>query len=180
MGHQQNWSEMMTRAQSGDAAMYNRLLTEVSQYLLSYLNHKLRSANDAQDILQEILISVHNARHTYDSKYPFKPWLFTITQSRLIDFWRKNSRRVEKDALFDSDAALLLMAEAEVTTLEVSDLNKAIEKLPEQQQLILKGIKIDGKSIKDLSIELSMSESAVKVAAHRAYKSVAETLEVFL
>jgi RNA polymerase sigma-70 factor, ECF subfamily len=171
-----NWAEMMVAAQKGDAPVYNRLLTEISHYLLSYLKFKLNSQADAQDVLQEVLISIHKSRHTYDSQFAFKPWLFTITQCRLIEFWRKNSRRLEKNFLDDESTVSLLIAEAEVTRIEVNELQMAFAKLSDDQQNILKGLKFDGKSIKELAVELSMTVSAVKVAAHRAYKIIAEDL----
>lgn len=55
-----------------------------------------------------------------------------------------------------------------------------IEQLPEQQQIILKELKLNGKSIRELSLELKLSEAAVKTTAHRAYKTLSDLLEVTL
>lgn len=106
------WSQMMSMAQKGDAKMYNQLLIEVSDYLSKYLNYKLRSSQYAQDLLQEILVSIHKARHTYNAELPFKPWLMTITQSRLIDFWRKSSRSATDQSTVDVASLEALSAEA--------------------------------------------------------------------
>ena len=160
--------------------MYNTLLTEVSQYLQSYLKYKLKTEERIQDLLQEILISIHKSRHTYDANFPFKPWLFKIVQSRLIDFYRKQGRRAELNSIHDEDFLDSLSTEAEISFMEIRDFQKALDALSHDQRTILCAIKLDGKSIKEVASIMSLSESAVKVSAHRAYKALASHLGVEL
>lgn len=168
----------MAEAQKGNTVMYNQLLTEVSHYINSYLKYKLRSENAVPDILQEILISLHNARHTYNVELPFKPWLFKIVQSRLMDHFRKQKRTADASALFGDDRLLLLTAEVEVSQIEINDFNKALTSLSPDQREVLLAMKVQGKSIREIASERSMSESAVKVTAHRAYQSLFKELGV--
>jgi RNA polymerase sigma-70 factor, ECF subfamily len=174
------WEDLMVEAQKGNSKMYDTLLTEVSGYLQSYLRYKIRAEETASDLLQEILISLHRARHTYDSQLPFKPWLFKIVQSRLIDYYRKNGKRDDYKLMSDDSYMDTLCAEAEVSQLEVIAFNNAISSLSDDQRRVLCAIKFDGKSIKEVSVEFNMSVSAVKVTAHRAYKLLFEKLEVGL
>jgi RNA polymerase sigma-70 factor (ECF subfamily) len=170
------WASMMVAAQNGDGPTYNRLLREISPYLTSYLRYKLRSDTDAQDVLQDILISVHRSRHTFDGRSPFKPWLIAIAQCRLVDFWRRGSRRIEVLDFSDEDSCAEMVAEAEVSNIEIRDLQAVLARLTDQQRSIVTALKIDGKSIREIAKEFLMSESAVKVAAHRAYKFMAAEL----
>lgn len=172
------WTGLMQSAQNGDAKAYTQLLQEVSVYLKAFLASKLRTSADQQDLLQDILLSIHKARHTFDPSYPFKPWLMAIAQSRLIDFWRKNSRRLESGDGVEDSQLNALVAEADISFIELNHLRDVMNKLPEQQRLIVVALKIEGKSIRMVSSELSMSESAVKVAAHRAYQALAIELGV--
>lgn len=174
------WSELMAQAQKGNSEMYNLLLTEISTYLQSYLMYKLRNAELVQDILQESLLSVHKSRHTYDSNYPFKPWLFKIVQSRLIDFYRKQGRQVDLQDLSEDGQLENISAEADISHLEVKEFNKALASLSDDQRSILCAIKLEGKSIKEVSQLMSLSEPAVKVTAHRAYKQLFAKLGVDL
>lgn len=176
MSGKPTWEHLMVEAQKGNSKMYNQLLTEISQYLQSYLRYKLRSSDHVSDLLQEVLLSLHRARHTYDAQYPLKPWLFKIVQSRLIDHFRKNKRTADLATTLGDEDLHALSSEAEITQLEVQDFNKALAALSEEQRRILCAIKLDGKSIREISMEFSLSESAVKVTAHRAYKLLFETL----
>ena len=45
-------------------------------------------AEAVEDVVQEALITVHKARHTYDPARPFGPWFYAIVHSRLIDVLR--------------------------------------------------------------------------------------------
>src|ERR1051325_1901984 len=44
------------------------------------------------DVVQETLLTVHRARHTYDPSRPFAPWFYAIAGSRLIDVVRRERR----------------------------------------------------------------------------------------
>ncbi len=157
--------------------MYNTLLTEVSTYLKPYLRGKVASAEIANDLLQDVLLSFHRARHTYDSAYPLKPWLFKIVQSRLVDHFRKTGNRQEL-ALVDDSFFEAISAEAEISQIEVEDFKRAVASLSDDQRSILCALKLEGKSIRQVSSEMAMSEAAVKVAAHRAYARLFDLMEV--
>lgn len=178
MGEKKSWEELMVETQKGNSQMYNLLLTEVSSYLQPYLRSKLRNDEATQDVLQDVLISLHKARHTYEAQYPLKPWLFKIVQSRLIDHFRKIKRSSTFLNLNGDEDLATLTAEMEISQIEVNEFNSAIAALTEDQKSILISLKIDGKSIKDISRELSLSESAVKIIAHRAYKTLFKELGV--
>lgn len=56
---------------AGDAARYRRFLDGLSGHLRAYLRRRLpRARDDVEDILQETLLAVHNARHTYRPEQP--------------------------------------------------------------------------------------------------------------
>jgi RNA polymerase sigma-70 factor, ECF subfamily len=166
------WEALMLEAQKGNSKMYTQLLEEISAYLHPYILFKLGKEDSVSDLVQDVLISLHKARFTFDANYPLKPWLFKIVQSRLIDYYRKSKRNVECKATLEDTECLTISAEAEISQLELNELQRALGLLAQDQRDILVAIKIDGKSIKQIAKDKLMSESAVKVAAHRAYKSL--------
>ncbi len=177
MGEMKNWEQMMVEAQNGNSMAYETLLKEVSHYLTSYLRYKLGPQTDPQDILQDVLMTLHRSRHTYNSDYPFKPWLYKIVQSRLIDFFRKERRSIDYRLTYEDESCEVIRAEAEISQIEITDFKKAVEKLSADQQKVLLALKLSGKSIKEVAQDLSISESLVKVTAHRAYQSLYRYLE---
>src|SRR4051794_15009042 len=88
----------MRSAMAGDDAAYHRLLKAVTPVLRAAARRGLARAgqppDQAEDIVQEILLAVHLKRHTWDSEAPFAPWLFAIGRNKLIDMLRRRGRRV--------------------------------------------------------------------------------------
>jgi RNA polymerase sigma-70 factor (ECF subfamily) len=82
----------MKAAQDGDSEAYRELLDAVRPMVLGYVRRRLFSDQEAEDVTQETLLTVHRVRHTYEPDRPFEPWLFTIARSRLIDHLRSVKR----------------------------------------------------------------------------------------
>ena len=68
---EERWSDLMRRAQSSDNQAYEQLLSELSDFLLTYCKKYLGSWCRTDDCVQDCLLALHNARHTYDPSYPF-------------------------------------------------------------------------------------------------------------
>src|SRR5881296_410493 len=88
----------MRSAIAGDGAAYQRLLSAVAPVLRATARRGLTRAgqpvDQAEDIVQDILLAVHLKRHTWDADAPFAPWLFAIARNKLIDSLRRRGRRV--------------------------------------------------------------------------------------
>lgn len=83
------WSRAMVAAQAGDSAAYRTLLGELDLVLRSYLPRLLGESSLLEDAVQEALIAVHKARHTYDPRRPFRPWFLAIARHKAIDQLRR-------------------------------------------------------------------------------------------
>jgi RNA polymerase sigma-70 factor (ECF subfamily) len=167
-----NWARLMTLAQAGDEQAYRRLLREIGSYVKAIVRRKLDDPAQADDVTQDILLAVHKARHTYDCTRPFVPWLHAILRFRLTDQLRKiYSGRKFEDLDLNSTYGETF---SEVRTNEEIDgaLILALDSLPEKQKMLVKMLKLDGLSVKEASKALGMTESALKVSAHRAYKAM--------
>src|ERR1700755_371114 len=88
----------MRSAIAGDDAAYHRLLKAVPPVLRAAARRGLARAgqpvDQAEDIVQDILLTVHLKRHTWDVEAPFAPWLFAIARNQLIDALRRRGRRI--------------------------------------------------------------------------------------
>ena len=82
----------MARAQEGDAAAYRRVLAAIAPYLRALAARYHREPQDVEDSVQDILLTIHMIRHTYDPKRPFKPWLVAIGRRRIFDRLRGQGR----------------------------------------------------------------------------------------
>ena len=92
-----DWSILMAGAQSGDREAYRRLLEEITPYLRAQAARRHRDTGDAEDAVQDILLTLHAVRHTYDPNRPFGPWLLAIANHRLIDRLRRQRRQRSRE-----------------------------------------------------------------------------------
>jgi len=172
-----NLEALMQLALTGDQRAYASLLQQTSCLLRPYLARRLSLADEVDDLLQEILISIHKARHTYDGNRPYKPWAYAIAKFRLSDFLRAHYADQLQHALdFDELEEILPEAVTE-TGISYESIHAELQKLPEKQAAILAMMHRDGYTAKEVAARMTMNESAVKVAAHRAYKVLRKMLE---
>lgn len=169
--------EKMHFAQQGDKKIYAELLNDITTLVRGYLFKKINTPEDVEDVLQEILISIHNARHTYQSSRPLKPWIFAITKFRLTDHLRKIYRNKSREMVNIDEIEFSLTTNVTNDTDNYEELYKALKELPDKQRKIVELMKIEGYTAKEVAEKLDMTESAVKVSAHRSYKQLKTLLE---
>ena len=173
-----DWSILMARAQSGDRDAYRRLLGEITPYLRTLAARRHRDPSDAEDAVQDILLTVHAVRHTYDPTRPFGPWLVAIANHRSIDRLRREGRlRSRETALMPEHETF----PANQTNLydKASDrrnLQEAVEKLPAAQRQAIRLLKLEERSLKEAAAMSGMTVASLKVATHRALKSLRKIL----
>ena len=164
------FAELLRAGNSGDQASYHHFLNEISPQLRRMIHMKV-PASDVEDVLQEVLISVHKARHTYDGKRPIMPWLAAITHFRVTDYLRKHYAAMKHQTVDIEDMKEFL---ADVTQGDTAPegIEELLKDVPEKQKRILIMMHVEGFTARQVGEKLNMNESAVKVAAHRALKKI--------
>ena len=169
------WKELMVEAQGGNAASYRQLLSEIAPFIQRILLKTLARKDHAEDIVQEVLISVHKAMSTYDPSRPFMPWLMAIVNFRRTDYLRSHY------ATRDNLSAPLEDIDLENVTFdhhegEYKDIERALTSLGPRQREVFDLVKMKGYSAKEVSEKTGMSVSAVKVSVHRSLQKLKEKL----
>ena len=165
-------ARLMAASQGGDKQAYTVLLSEVQLWLERYFRRRSAPAM-LDDLVQDVMLAVHNKRATWDSSRPFLPWLAAIARYRWIDHLRKVYRS-EEDALEDHDAPEDSEEEA---VLALLSLERMFGNIPDKQSEAIELVKIEGLSIREAAERTGQSESAVKVNIHRGLKKLAALVE---
>ena len=170
------WASMMAAAQAGDARAYDALLRECLPLLRMICRARLRDPTEAEDAVQDALLTMHRVRHTYDPARPFRPWLAAIAERRAVDRGRRRGRAVGRELELDSaseQASPERGADEDVDSRRAaSALRQAVSELPAAQRTALGLTKIEDLSLAEASGRSGMSVGALKVATHRAMKSL--------
>jgi RNA polymerase sigma-70 factor (ECF subfamily) len=166
---------LMAGAQAGDAIAYAELLTMLANVARRYARGRLGDVPWLDDVVQETLVSIDGARRTYDPRRPFAPWFYAILTSRLIDLVRKErrvrAREVVTGTLPEPAAAGDTALDAR-RDIDFARVRAALDALPARQRDVVRALKLEDESVKQVSRRLGMSESAVKVTAHRGYRAL--------
>jgi RNA polymerase sigma-70 factor (ECF subfamily) len=180
----------MAAAQRGDAEAYASLLRSLLAPLRAFVRSRGVDAGEIEDVVQEILISIHRARHTWRADRPFEPWLWAVARNASTDAlrWqgRERSRRGRPahvpgreppagDALATSGAAL--DPEAQLTARELSPgLVEALRKLPASQREAVELLYVEQLTVAEAASRAGVSASALKVRAHRGARALRDAL----
>ena len=172
-----DWAILMARAQDGDQDAYHRLLLEIAPYLRSLAARRHRNPSDAEDAIQDILLTIHSIRQTYDPARPFGPWLVTIANRRLIDRLRRQGRTRARETPLTAEHETFSESRANMgERADPRELEGAIGKLPPGQQQAIRLLKLKEMSLKEAAVASGMSITSLKVNTHRALKSLRKML----
>jgi RNA polymerase sigma-70 factor (ECF subfamily) len=161
---------------AGNAAAYRIFLDELTTHLRSYLRRRLGGLpEEIEDLLQELLLAVHNKRHTYDPKQPLTAWVQAIARYKLVDLLRRRSRSEALTDPLDEDDQMFATTANDAAEAQY-DVAKLLRGLPDRQRLPILYVKIEGASVTDTAVRTGMSESAVKVGIHRGLKALAQRI----
>lgn len=171
----------MVAAQAGDQAAYAALLAEIAPLVRNLLRgrHRYLGREDLEDVVQEVLLAVHQVRATYDAGRPFLPWLVAIANNRAIDAIRRLSRRAGREMAVAEYPETLASAETNPSDDPYGDpeaLRLAVAELPEGQRKAIEMLRYREMSLKEAASATGMSVGALKVAVHRATRSLRAAL----
>jgi RNA polymerase sigma-70 factor (ECF subfamily) len=169
------WSQLMAAAQDGDRAAYAELLRAVTPFVRALARRRFADAPTAEDVVQDVLLTVHRARHTYDPSRPFTPWLAAIAARRCVDAIRRRSRLAAHETRDDlayetfSDPRANKEGEGAEAAETVAVL---LATLPRGQRQALELVKLKELSLAEASQISGQSVGALKVNVHRALKAL--------
>lgn len=165
----------MARSLAGEKTAYEELLKRVVElvrgYFINALGRRPEIFERAEDLTQEVLLSIHKKKHLYSPSRPFLPWLFAIARYRLIDGARHDKRRpalvVFEEGFDAADPSATVMPEDRRLELE-----ELMAPLSWKQREILVLAKAQGVPLAEIAERLGMTVSAVKVTVHRALAKI--------
>jgi RNA polymerase sigma-70 factor (ECF subfamily) len=165
----------MRAAQDGDAAAYRRVLREVLPVVRLLARRQGVAPSAVEDVAQDVLLTIHRVRHTYDPARPFLPWLAAITRRRAIDA-RRRTGRIDAHEHRAAETLETFADSGANEAIERDDrrdwLRHAMEALPPKQREALELVKLRDLSVAEAASISGQSPGAVKVNIHRALRAL--------
>ncbi len=161
-------AHLMERMQQGDSEACRALLDDIGPSVMRFLRRRVADANELDDAYQEVLMALFEARHTYEPGRPLEPWLFAIARNIAADNVRRRWSRASWEELVDTPPERV---EYDPPS-SPPDLGEALAKLPRAQREAFAMLKLEGLSLEGAAERAGVSVGALKVRAHRAYKTL--------
>jgi RNA polymerase sigma-70 factor, ECF subfamily len=161
-------ARLMTRLQQGDADACQELFDDIGASLTYFLRRRVADPQELEDVYQEVFMAIFEARHTYEPGRPFEPWLFAIARNIAVDYSRRRWTRAHWEELVAEPPEQA----AETSMTAAPELSAALAELPPDQREAFSMLKLDGLSVEAAAARAGVSVGALKVRAHRAYKSL--------
>jgi RNA polymerase sigma-70 factor (ECF subfamily) len=165
------WRAWMAAAQQGDSDAYQRLLTELLPFLSGIVRGRVGDEPAVEDIVQEVLLSIHTARHTYRPERPLEPWVRTIARNAVIDWARRRARARGRESGVDAADLVAPHLEGHSATLSPG-VARALSSLPEAQREAVVMLKLEGLSVAEAAERAGTTPGALKLRAHRGYRAL--------
>ena len=173
-------ARLMCAAQGGDQAAYSDLLRAIIPLVRSYAVRRCSFLGhaDIDDLVQDVLLSVHAVRKTYDTDRPFKPWLFAIAHHRVVDVLRRRALRTANEVAAEDIPCSEIPdpASNEAPFGDSGSIHQALRALPRTQRTALELLKLKEMSLKEAAAEIGSTVGALKVSTHRAMLSLRRSL----
>jgi RNA polymerase sigma-70 factor (ECF subfamily) len=166
----------MVAAQDGDRTAYERLLRDCTPLVRRVVRRQGVQTDRTDDVVQDVLMTVHRARHTYDPARSFTAWICTIAQRRAIDALRHRGRQDRREVHSPLDYENHAEADGQEPEATMDGrgpaLRAAIEQLPPGQREAIRTLALNQLSLEEAAGVTGKTKGALKVNMHRALKTL--------
>ena len=169
--------ELMLAYQEGDEKSFNEIYGRYSARVYGYLRKRLDQKNWVDDVFQMVFVKVHKSRHQYDPAYRVDQWIFVMTKSVLLDFWKTTDVKTKR---FYSKS-LETLPEVQFPTVspqsDVVSLMPELSALSKEQREAVEFKFIDELSYHEIAQKLKSSESNVRQLVSRGIRKLRAALK---
>lgn len=175
-------SAQMAAAQGGDRAAYEALLRDCVPLIKAVAGRRGVPPDRSDDVVQDVLLTIHRARQTYDPARSFTAWLCVIAERRAIDLLRQVRRHGAREfyvplafeAYPDEGADPTRGVEHAEASARVTE---ALATLPPRQREAVEALVLKEQSLTEAAAATRRTKGALKVNLHRALKALRGKME---
>jgi RNA polymerase sigma-70 factor, ECF subfamily len=175
--------ELVERCRQGDETAFRELVEQYKNLVFALIARSVPNPSRAEELSQDVFLKVHRGLPYFRGESKLSTWIYRIvinalSQERpdlvttsLDDTRRDDDRPREQPAADDRAFGDLVMRDR---------LQKAIERLPIQYQVLINGHYMKGMRYEELAAAMDLPMGTVKTHLHRAKRQLRHLLETEL
>ena len=178
--------ELIEKARSGDDGAFNLVVQAYRKRILGTIARLIGRPEDVEDVGQEVFLRLYYSLDQLRAAEVFEPWLYRLTVNAAYDYLRRQKRRQES-RMSDLSEQQVMMADAsaggkqqaeETRRTKVREMVQSLlEKVSEEDRILLMMKEVEGLSLKELEQIYNVNENALKVRLFRARQRVLKAFE---
>lgn len=171
------WGALMVAAQAGDRRAYTTLLRVIVPFIKSVARRQGVGLSEIDDVVQDVLVTIHKSRQSYDPERSFTAWLRALTQRRAVDLLRRHgrstAREVHEPIAYENHPAPEHEPDGSLGLAQLgASIMQAISTLPSGQREAVEMLTLRDISLADAAAATGRTKGALKVNLHRALKAL--------
>ena len=180
--HKKHDQELLALLREGDCRAFDELYERYWEKLLYFAYQKTGNQMDAENVLQDVFVSLWNRRTTLQINSDLSSYLAVSVKYRIIRlFEQRRSQRIREQ---ESLSSFNMLDDSTQEFLEFEELKAQLEqfvsKLPQRSRLIYKLSREDGLSHQEIAEQLGTTERAINADLVRTKKNLLSTLRSFM
>jgi RNA polymerase sigma-70 factor (ECF subfamily) len=170
--------QLIEEFRSGEQSSFEELLSRYSNKVFSLASRLTRNAEDAEEVLQDVFVTVHRKITSFEGKSSFSSWLYRVTVNAAFMKLRKRRQDLSvplEDVIQQSHAVAALRSpesafvdSQSIRNQMLEALESAIRKLPDDYRPVFILRDVDGLTSREVSKILDLTVPAVKSRLHRS------------
>jgi RNA polymerase sigma-70 factor, ECF subfamily len=179
---------VIDKLRSGDPLALRQMIEQYQPMVLRTAKGFVKNTEDARDVTQEVFIDIITHINKFSGKSSLSTWIYRITVNRSLNFLRNNKKRKnhtsgERQDENGTDPVMQLTDPTQKSPQELLEqqdrarsLHKALNSLPEKQQIAFTLAEYDDLSYKEIAEVMQTSVSSVESLIFRARRKLQEKL----
>jgi RNA polymerase sigma-70 factor (ECF subfamily) len=170
--------ELIVEFQKGDQQSFEELISRYSNKVFSLASRLTRNPEDAEEVLQDVFVTVHRKIAGFEGKSSFSSWLYRVTVNAAFMKLRKRKQEqtIPLEELVQQAQVVPALKSPESSFVDsqsirnemLEALEAAIRKLPDDYRPVFILRDVDGLTSREVSKILDLTVPAVKSRLHRS------------
>ena len=159
----------------GDNESFEKIILKYKSNIIYFITRYVKNIDIAEDIFQDIMIYIIENKERYNFNYSLKTYFYTIAKSKALDYIKHNKyiQNIDEKELYQEEQ---LLEEIILNKERQIKLQKIINKMSMDYQMVLYLTQIDGLSYRDTAIIMEKSERQIKTLVYNAKKKLKQLL----
>ena len=164
---------------NGDESAFNRLAVKYQEKIYWHARRMTGNHLDADEIVQDVLIVMYNKLKTFEFKSSLYSWIYTITNTRSINYLKKKSLKsfFSLDEIRDKKFDQIDVIDDLESKQKVEMIEKALQKLPVKQREVFVMRNFDELSYEEISSITGKSIGTLKANHFHALNKIKEMIK---